>query len=87
MTTSPTPDMSSLSLNTQPSLQRLNDTHDYDGRQFQYTSPPISAQSLYSPLNITPSPLKIKPLRGALPTVRPSPPRIHPVLLLFLSNG
>ena len=75
MTTSPTPDISSLSLSTQPSLQRLNDTHDYDGRQqYQFsTSPPISAQSLYNPLNISPSPLKIKPVRGGLPTVRLSP--------------
>lgn len=89
MTTSPTPDMSSLSLNTQ---QRLNDTHDYDGpappsarQQYQFsTSPPISAQSPYNPLNISPSPLKIKPFRGALPTVRPSLLfNSFPPLLLF----
>ncbi|KAG8217221.1 hypothetical protein J3R82DRAFT_5307 [Butyriboletus roseoflavus] len=76
MTNSPTPDMSSLSLNTQPSQQRLNDTYDYDGsasgngrQQYHFTtSPPISAQSLYNPLNMSPSPLKMKPLRGGLPT-------------------
>ncbi|KAI9568949.1 hypothetical protein HD554DRAFT_2021022 [Boletus coccyginus] len=76
MTTSPTPDISSLSLNTKPSLQRLNDTYDYDGsapgngrQQYQFTtSPPISAQPLYNPLGMSPSPLKIKPVRGGLPT-------------------
>lgn len=79
MTTSPTPDMSTLSLNTQ---QRLNDIHDYDGsappsarQQYQFsTSPPISAQSHYNPLNVSPSPLRIKPPRSGLPTVRLSPP-------------
>lgn len=98
MTSSPTPDMSSLSLNTQPSQQRLNDTYDYDGsasgngrQHYQFvTSPPISAQSPYNPLNMSPSPLKIKPLRGALPTVCPArltflPSR--PISLLFPSNG
>ncbi|KAF8431795.1 hypothetical protein L210DRAFT_3415237 [Boletus edulis BED1] len=73
MTTSPTPDMSSLSLSSQ---QRLNDTHDYDGSapgngrpQYQFTtSPPISAQPHYNPLHMSPSPLKIKPVRGGLPT-------------------
>ncbi|KAF9234777.1 hypothetical protein BU15DRAFT_65410 [Melanogaster broomeanus] len=75
MTSSPTPDISSLSLNTQPSHQRLNDNYDYEGsgigntRHYQFaTSPAISAQSQYNPLNMTPSPLKIKPLRGGLPT-------------------
>ncbi|KAH0830283.1 hypothetical protein J3R83DRAFT_1648 [Lanmaoa asiatica] len=76
MTSSPTPDISSLSLNTQPSQQRLNDPYDYDGsalgngrQQYQFTtSPPISAQSPYNPLNMSPSPLKMKPLRGGLPT-------------------
>lgn len=77
MTSSPTPDI----FNTQPSQQRLNDTYDYDGsaqgngrQQYQFiTSPPISAQSPYNPLNMNPSPLKMKPLRGGLPTVRLSP--------------
>lgn len=71
MTSSPTPDI----FNAQPSQQRLNDTYDYDGsasgngrQQYQFTSPPI--QSHYNPLNMNPSPLKLKPLRGALPTVR-----------------
>lgn len=91
MTSSPTPDIFS----TQPSQQRLNDTYDYDGsapgngrQQYQFTtSPPISAQSPYSPLNMNPSPLKMKPLRGSLPTVRLSSPPFHLVSLLFLSNG
>ena len=94
MTTSPTPDISSLSLNTQHPQQRLNDTYDYDGpasgngRQYQFSSPPISAQSLYNPLNMTPSPLKMKPARGGLPTVRiPSAPFLSILSLLFLSNG
>lgn len=71
MTTSPTPDLAALSLNTQ---QRLNDSYDYDGpvsangrQQYQFT--PISAQSPYNPLNMTPSPLKVKPTRGGLPSV------------------
>ncbi|KAG9318148.1 hypothetical protein JVU11DRAFT_221 [Chiua virens] len=75
MTSSPTPDISALSLNTQPSQQRLNDSYDYDGlanpngrHQLQFTSPPISASSLYNPLGIAPSPLKMKPVRSGLPT-------------------
>ncbi|KIJ60600.1 hypothetical protein HYDPIDRAFT_177312 [Hydnomerulius pinastri MD-312] len=76
MTSSPTPDISSLSLNSRPSQQRLHDTYDYEGstgngRQQQYqfsTSPPIPAQSPYNPLGMSPSPLKMKPLRGGLPT-------------------
>ncbi|KAH7909142.1 hypothetical protein BJ138DRAFT_1156024 [Hygrophoropsis aurantiaca] len=74
MTSSPTPDMSSLSLGSQPSQQRLHDNYDYEGsnngrHQYQFsTSPPISSQSQYNPLAMNPSPLKIKPLRGALPT-------------------
>ena len=69
MTSSPTPD---IALNTP------HDTNDYDGlaqitarQQYQFsTSPPITAQSPYNPLNMAPSPLKIKPTRGGLPTVR-----------------
>ncbi|KAF9228772.1 hypothetical protein BS17DRAFT_772493 [Gyrodon lividus] len=76
MTSSPTPDISSLSLGSHPSQQRFNDNYDYEGsgigngrQQYHFaTSPPIPAQSQYNPLNMSPSPLKIKPLRGALPT-------------------
>jgi hypothetical protein len=76
MTTSPTPDLSSLSLSPQ-AQQRLHDTYDYDppsgnGRNQHYfqTSPPIPAQSQYNPLGLNQSPVKGKPLRSALPTVR-----------------
>ncbi|EGN96149.1 hypothetical protein SERLA73DRAFT_185740 [Serpula lacrymans var. lacrymans S7.3] len=76
MTSSPTPDISSLSLSSQPSQQRLHDTYDYEGNgsgngrsQYHFqTSPPLSSQSQYNPLGMTPSPLKNKPLRGGLPT-------------------
>ncbi|KAJ7445797.1 hypothetical protein B0H11DRAFT_2086919 [Mycena galericulata] len=74
MTSSP-PDISSLSLSS--SHQRLH--HDYDsyednlnsGTRPQYhfaTSPGIPVQSQYNPLTVGQSPLKSKPLRGALPT-------------------
>jgi len=68
MTSSP-PDISQLSLNTQP---RLNDNYDYDGARPQYhyaTSPGLPVQSQYNPLTSTgQSPMK-KPARGGLPTV------------------
>ncbi|KAG5645047.1 hypothetical protein DXG03_007226 [Asterophora parasitica] len=73
MTSSP-PDISSLSLASRPSQQRLHDTYDYDGNsnnrpQYHFaTSPGIQAQSPYNPLSINPSPLKNKPIRSALPT-------------------
>ncbi|KIJ17086.1 hypothetical protein PAXINDRAFT_167887 [Paxillus involutus ATCC 200175] len=75
MTSSPAPDISSLSLSSHPS-QRLHDNYDYEGsgigngrQHYQFaTSPPISAQSQYNPLNMSPSPLKIKSVRGGLPT-------------------
>ncbi|KIK95861.1 hypothetical protein PAXRUDRAFT_11193 [Paxillus rubicundulus Ve08.2h10] len=75
MTSSPAPDISSLSLSSHPS-QRLNDSYDYEGpgigngrQHYQFaTSPPIPAHSQYNPLNMSPSPLKIKPARGGLPT-------------------
>ncbi|KAJ7756809.1 hypothetical protein DFH07DRAFT_1026983 [Mycena maculata] len=66
MTNSP-PDMSSL---------RLHDSYEYrdegnGGARPQYhfaTSPGIPVQSQYNPLTVGQSPLKSKPLRGALPT-------------------
>lgn len=72
------PDISSLSLSSRPSHQRLHDTYDYEGNTsgnvrspYQFsTSPPIPAQSQYNQLGINQSPLKNKPLRGGLPTVR-----------------
>ncbi|KAH9925268.1 uncharacterized protein B0H18DRAFT_877191 [Fomitopsis serialis] len=79
MTSSPsTPDISSLSLASKPSQQRLHDSYEYEGNSggsgkspyhFQ-TSPPIPAQSQYSPLGgLGQSPLKNRPvLRGGLPS-------------------
>ncbi|KAG6874328.1 hypothetical protein C0995_001553 [Termitomyces sp. Mi166 len=73
MTSSP-PDISSLSLSSIPSQQRLNDTYDYEGNsnarpQYHFaTSPGIHSQSSYNPLSLNPSPLKNKPIRSALPT-------------------
>jgi len=75
---SSTPDISSLSLTSQPSQQRLHDTYDYEGSNggngktpYHYsTSPPIPAQSQYNPLGgLGQSPLKNRPvLRGGLPS-------------------
>ncbi|KAH7889959.1 hypothetical protein F5I97DRAFT_1801507 [Phlebopus sp. FC_14] len=72
MTTSPAPDISTLSLNSQPSQQRLHENYDYDGSgrpPYQFsTSPSVPAPSQYNPLGMSPSPLKMKPVRGGLPT-------------------
>lgn len=76
---SPTPDIGSLSLSSQPSHQRLHDTYDYDGNggasnngrnplYFQ-TSPSVPVQSQYNPLTLNQSPLKNKTIRGGLPSV------------------
>ncbi|RDB21021.1 hypothetical protein Hypma_011391 [Hypsizygus marmoreus] len=74
MTSSP-PDISSLSLSSRPSQQRLHDTYDYEGNsnsrpQYHFaTSPGIQAQSPYNALtSMSQSPLKNKPVRSALPT-------------------
>ncbi|GLB35166.1 putative R3H domain containing protein [Lyophyllum shimeji] len=75
MTSSP-PDISSLSLSSHPSQQRLHDTYDYEGNinsnsrppHFFQTSPALSGQSQYNPLGMNHSPLKNKPVRSALPT-------------------
>ncbi|KAI0320513.1 hypothetical protein OF83DRAFT_1169296 [Amylostereum chailletii] len=74
-TTSSTPDIAALSLSSQ-SVQRPHDSYDYDGNSsgnvkphYHFsTSPPISAQSAYSPLSMNASPLKNKPARGGLPS-------------------
>ncbi|EMD38665.1 hypothetical protein CERSUDRAFT_113840, partial [Gelatoporia subvermispora B] len=76
MSSSSTPDISSLSLSSQPTQQRLHDTYDYEGNisgngrpQYHYsTSPPIPAQSQYTPLGLNSSPMKSKAVRGGLPT-------------------
>lgn len=76
--TSSTPDISSLSLSSKPSQQRLHDTYDYEGtgsgngrNPYHFsTSPPIPVQSQYNPLGISQSPLKNKTMRGGLPSVR-----------------
>ena len=75
---SSTPDISTLSLSSKPSQQRLHDTYDYEGsgsgngrNPYHFsTSPPIPAQSQYNPLGISQSPLKNKTMRGGLPSVR-----------------
>ncbi|KAG6879044.1 hypothetical protein C0992_005669 [Termitomyces sp. T32_za158] len=73
MASSP-PDISSLSLSSHPSQQRLNDSYDYEGNsnarsQYHFaTSPGIHSQSSYNPLGLNQSPLKNKPIRSALPT-------------------
>ncbi|KAJ6606586.1 hypothetical protein DFH09DRAFT_1120707 [Mycena vulgaris] len=68
MTSSP-PDISTLSLG---SSHRLHDSYNdpYDNGRAQYfqTAPGIPVQSQYNPLTAGQSPLKSKPLRGALPT-------------------
>ncbi|PSR88856.1 hypothetical protein PHLCEN_2v5005 [Hermanssonia centrifuga] len=74
--TSSTPDISSLSLSSKPSQQRLHDTYDYEGtgsgngrNPYHFsTSPPIPVQSQYNPLGISQSPLKNKTMRGGLPS-------------------
>jgi RNA recognition motif-containing protein len=67
------PDIASLSINSQSNQQRLHDIYDFEGNpntrphyHFQ-TSPPIPAQSQYNPLNLAQSPAK-RPARGGLPT-------------------
>ncbi|KDR81380.1 hypothetical protein GALMADRAFT_134825 [Galerina marginata CBS 339.88] len=64
------PDISSLTLNSRASHQRLHDAYDYEGRsQFHYATTQGLPQSPYNPLSsIAQSPLKNKPLRSALPT-------------------
>ncbi|OAX43825.1 hypothetical protein K503DRAFT_853083 [Rhizopogon vinicolor AM-OR11-026] len=72
MTSSPTPDIGSLSLN--PQSQRLHDTYDYDQsalhrQPYQFSqNQQFSGQSQYNPLGMSPSPLKVKPIRAGLPT-------------------
>ncbi|KAI0085436.1 hypothetical protein BDY19DRAFT_996784 [Irpex rosettiformis] len=75
--TSPTPDISTLSLSSRPSQQRLHEAYDYEGTAsgngrspYHFsTSPPIPAQSQYNPLGgLSQSPLKNKTLRGGLPS-------------------
>ena len=75
MTSSPTPDISLLSLSSQPSHQRLHDTYDYDASvrpQYHFaTAPPVPpGQPPYNPLSMN-QPLKNnKTSRAGLPTVR-----------------
>ena len=77
--TSPTPDIASLSLSSHPAQQRPHDPYDYDGlaaarlQQQQYhfqTSPAVVGQVSYNSLSMNASPLKNKPSRAGLPTVR-----------------
>ena len=75
MTSSPTPDISLLSLSSQPSHQRLHDTYDYDGSvrpQYHFaTAPPVppGQGQPYNPLSMN-QPLKNnKTSRAGLPSV------------------
>jgi hypothetical protein len=77
---SPAPDIASLSLSSHPPLQRLHDTYDYDGTgtgnlrpQYHFaTSPPLPpSQPPFQSLSMNQSPLKNKTSRAALPSVRP----------------
>jgi hypothetical protein len=77
---SPTPDISSLSLSSQPPHQRLHDTYDYDGTgtgniraPYHFaTSPPLPpSQPPFQPLSMNQSPLKTKTARAGLPSVCP----------------
>jgi hypothetical protein len=85
MTSSPTPDISLLSLSSQPSHQRIHDTYDYDGtsgnvRQYHFaTAPPIPpSQPSFNPLSMNQPPKNNKTTRAGLPTVRLlSPPSPH----------
>ena len=89
MSNSP-PDISSLSLSSRPSQQRLHDTYDYDANSvnrssFHFATSQGLSQSPYNPLtSINQSPIKNKPVRSAIPTVRFSswifldyPPHLH----------
>lgn len=74
---SPTPDIGSLSLSSQPPHQRLHDTYDYDGTgnvrpTYHFaTSPPLPpSQPPFQPLSMNQSPVKPKTPRAALPSVR-----------------
>ncbi|KAF9052773.1 hypothetical protein BJ165DRAFT_1413179 [Panaeolus papilionaceus] len=73
MSSSP-PDISSLTLNSRPSQQRLHDTYDYEGnntslnRQYHFATTQALQQSPYNPLStLSQSPLK-KQVRSGLPT-------------------
>jgi hypothetical protein len=76
---SPTPDIASLSL-TSPPHQRLHDTYEFDGTgpgnvrpQYHFaTSPhvPQTNQPPFNPLSMNQSPLKSKTARSGLPSVR-----------------
>lgn len=74
--TSPTPDISQLSISGQPA-QRQHDPYDYDGfsgaqrQQFHFSTNPVAPGQLpYNPLGgLNTSPLKNKSSRAGLPTV------------------
>ncbi|KAF8519312.1 hypothetical protein BU17DRAFT_75912 [Hysterangium stoloniferum] len=73
MTSSSTPDISSLTLSPQRSQQRPNENYEtYDGRNpYHYqTSPPIipGGQNPFNTTQATPSPLKNKGARAGLPS-------------------
>ncbi len=65
------PDISTLSLHSRPSQQRLHDAYDYDGNNHnRYFATTQGLPSQYNPLTgIGSSPLKSKPIRSGLPAV------------------
>ena len=75
--TSPTPDISQLSISGQPAQQRQHDPYDYDGlsgaqrQPFHFSTSPVAPGQLpYNPLGgLNQSPLKNKSSRAGLPTV------------------
>ena len=75
MSSSP-PDISSLSLSSRPSQQRLHDTYDYDANSanrspFHFATSQGLPQSPYNHLtSINQSPIKNKPVRSTIPAVR-----------------
>jgi hypothetical protein len=102
MTSSPTPDISLLSLSSQPSHPRLHDTYDYDPSagnlrpQYHFaTAPPVPpGQPPYNPLSMNQPPKNNKTSRAGLPSVRLLlPPRFFPAdsvifhFIAIISNG
>lgn len=74
MTSSSTPDISSLTLSPQRTQQRPNENYDtYDGRNqyHHHTSPPIipGGQNPFNTTQISPTPPKNKSVRAGLPSV------------------
>lgn len=98
--TSPTPDISQLSISGQPA-QRQHDPYDYDGfsgaqrQQFHFSTNPVAPGQLpYNPLGgLNTSPLKNKSSRAGLPTVCTTlvsaslyPPNARGILIFYFQS-